>query len=255
MQSSTFTTRTVASGSERTMCRASLSAVIPAAAHEADHGPLDRAGRAEPIDDVDVQTWRIEAGAAGEYEVGHLRPDPAEVELRERGGGEFDRVLFEELHASARIGKLPGAVKPAALEAARGQERIAMVDLRSSYRFVKDIAFPAILNYRVRKSEKRRLNVEWGGRCSDLVYVYGIHKRAPLPRCVIYNPSFRISLSTEGFRNRGQSVRYPLGEATRFRRKRHGSRRCCRCDEFREPATGGTCAFATTCRRRFVPSL
>jgi hypothetical protein len=85
------------------------------------------------------------------------------------------------MHASARIGKLPGAVKPAALEAARGQERIAMVDLRSSYRFVKDIAFPAILNYRVRKSEKRRLNVEWGGRCSDLVYVYGIHKRARCP--------------------------------------------------------------------------
>jgi hypothetical protein len=46
-------------------------------------------------------------------------------------------MLFEETHASAGIGKAPRAVEPAVLETSRGQERIAMVDLRSSYRFVK----------------------------------------------------------------------------------------------------------------------
>src|SRR5271165_421736 len=95
-------------------------------------------------------------------------------------------MLFEETHASASIGKAPRAVEPADFEASRGQKGIAMINVRSSYRFVNDRSFPVTLNYIVGKREKRQMNVERGNSRSNLVYVYGIHKRAPMPILSIY---------------------------------------------------------------------
>ena len=90
------------------------------AAHEADQGPLDVAGQAQPRGDDLVDAGRDEAGAARDDEMGDALDRNLFLEIGDGGEGELRRRLGINLHARA------SRRQPGMIEAARRDGRAAL---------------------------------------------------------------------------------------------------------------------------------
>src|SRR5579863_3437115 len=76
------------------------------AAHEADHGALDRGAQAEMMDDVEVEARRVESGARSDDDVRDAAALIAgDGQLVERAARELRGKTLEELHAARSIRK------------------------------------------------------------------------------------------------------------------------------------------------------
>ena len=85
------------------------------AAHEADQGPLDMPGKAEPRGDELVDPGRDEAGAAGDDEMGDAVERDLAREVCDRRQRQLGRGLGIDLHP------LAGGRQPRMVEAARAR--------------------------------------------------------------------------------------------------------------------------------------
>ena len=111
------------------------------AAHEADHGALDRRREAEVIDDVEVEAGGVEAGAGGDEDVrdaGAL--GGGEGEVIERLAGERRGEALEDVHALGGVGEAAAGVELVRVDgelgglggALGGENGVAMLRCRSA---------------------------------------------------------------------------------------------------------------------------
>ena len=104
------------------------------AAHEADHGALDARPQPEPLDDLQVEARRVEAGAGGDDQMGDRLAPRRSAQAQHRRLRQREGMLGEEAHARRRVGERAAGEQADAVQFARRgvrlDERIAVLDLR-----------------------------------------------------------------------------------------------------------------------------
>ena len=104
------------------------------AAHEADHGALDRARQLAALDHLVIEAGRREAGATGDQHMADAVALGAELQAFDRGLRQLGRVPLEAAHARGDIGEIAAQIEALAVDGlafrpvARRQTGIAVLD-------------------------------------------------------------------------------------------------------------------------------
>ena len=154
------------------------------AAHEADHGALDRGIEVAALHEIEVQPGRVQPGARRDHHVGDAPPIRPQVEAGHRAFGQVGGVLLVEAHPLGGARKVPATVDAGRVHrrslgiVGGGADGVAVGDLRLVDEAVEDGQRARILQQRPRKTNEGLMAVVGRNGRGDAV---DVRNRGGLP--------------------------------------------------------------------------
>ena len=177
-------------------------------AHEGDHRAFDRRVQAQPLHDVEVESRRIQARAAGHDYMGDALPlGPAQRELVQRATGQARSKLLKRPHAAGRRRKVADHVKVfrvAPVRVAvpdRFEERVTVLDGRHAYHAPEEVAHRSFGKHAFGECHKGPMDIVSRDCGGDAVNIGCRHGLPLATRCFASG----IAVQSRGFVSRLQA--------------------------------------------------